>query len=55
VATTNVNITAKSGASFLALVREAVKFFADKVALHDNPHQMEHQFLLKQWREIEKR
>jgi ankyrin repeat protein len=45
--TADVNITTRSGASFLARVRNAVKFFAE------NPGRAQDQFLLQQWREIE--
>jgi hypothetical protein len=34
-------------------VRKAVKYFSDKVALPDNPDQIQDQFLLQQWHEIE--
>jgi hypothetical protein len=50
---TDINITNLSGASFLLGVRKAVKYFSDKVALPDNPDQIQDQFLLHQWREIE--
>jgi hypothetical protein len=51
--TTDANITTRSGASFLAGVREAVKRFSVKVARPDNGEKVEHQFLLQQWRGIE--
>jgi hypothetical protein len=51
--TTDVNITSLSGHSFLSLVRSTITTFAVKVVLPDNPEQVEHQFLLQQWREIE--
>jgi hypothetical protein len=52
--TTDVNITTRSGESFLARARAAVKYFSDNVALPDNPEQVQqHQFLLQQWRVIE--
>jgi hypothetical protein len=51
--TTDVNITARSGESFLAKVRCTVECFSDKVALTDNPEQVQHEFLLQQWRDIE--
>jgi hypothetical protein len=51
--TTDVNITMRSGFSFLAMVRGTVKEFSDKVALPDNPDQVQHQFVLQQWRAIE--
>jgi hypothetical protein len=52
-ATTDVNITASSGASFLTRVREAVEYFSDQVELPDNPDRVKDQFVLQQWCEIE--
>jgi hypothetical protein len=46
--TTDANITTQSGASFLALVRDAVKLVSDQIALPDQD-----QFVLQQWRGIE--
>jgi hypothetical protein len=51
--TTDPNITSRSGASFLARVRADVKYFSDQIARTDNPERIQHQFLLRQWREIE--
>jgi hypothetical protein len=51
--TTDPNITSRSGASFLASVRADVKYFSDQIARPDNPNRIQHQFLLRQWREIE--
>jgi ankyrin repeat protein len=51
--TTDANITMRSGESFLAGVRKTVKYFSDEVARPDNPTRVPHQFLLRQWREIE--
>jgi hypothetical protein len=51
--TTDVHITTRSGVSFLNRVRLAITYFANNVALLDNPDQVQHQFLLRQWREIE--
>jgi hypothetical protein len=55
--TTVVNITDRSGASFLAVVREAVAYvsntFSDHVALPGNPDWVKDKFFLQQWREIE--
>jgi hypothetical protein len=51
---TDVNITTRSGASFLAKVRVAVKHFVDQIAVPNNPEKVQHQFLLQQWRDIEK-
>jgi hypothetical protein len=52
--TTNVNITSPSGAPFLAWVRMTIKNCSDRIPPHDNLNQVQHQFLLQQWREIEK-
>ena len=49
--TTDANITDRSGASFLDRVRLTITTLSDKV---DNPCQIENQFLLQQWRVIEK-
>jgi hypothetical protein len=51
--TTDFNITMPSGPSFLDVVKKIVKVFSDKVAFPGNPDQVQHQFLLQQWREIE--
>jgi hypothetical protein len=48
--TTDVNITTRSGVSFLALLRLAI---TDLLPLPANPNQVQHQFLLQQWRDIE--
>jgi hypothetical protein len=50
---TDANIISQSGASFLARVRLTIKAFSYKVALLDNPEEIQHQFLLQQWRDIE--
>jgi ankyrin repeat protein len=50
---TEVNITTRSGASFLALVCTAIRGVSDKGAAPDNPEQVQHQLLLQQWCEIE--
>jgi hypothetical protein len=50
---TDVNISARSGESFMNDVRKTVEYYSDKVALPDNPDQIQHQLLLQQWREIE--
>jgi hypothetical protein len=50
---TNVDITSRSGASFLARVRSLITYLSDQIALPDNPEQIQTQFLLQQWREIE--
>jgi hypothetical protein len=51
--TTDANITSRPGASFLAFVRLAIATYSEKIALLDNPDQVQHQFLLRQWREID--
>jgi hypothetical protein len=51
--TTDVNITTRSGASFLATVRSTITDFSDKVALPDSPDRVQHQFAIQQWRVIE--
>jgi hypothetical protein len=50
--TTDVNITTQSGKSFLVKNRSTIKYFHDKVALFDNPDQVQLQFLLPQWVEV---
>jgi hypothetical protein len=53
--TTDVNITAQSGFSFLAKVRGAVEYLSDQVAPPDNHPDwwVKDKFVLQQWREIE--
>jgi hypothetical protein len=51
--TTDVNITTRSGVSFLTFFRLIIKNCSDQIALPDNPNQVQFQFLLRQWREIE--
>jgi hypothetical protein len=51
--TTDANITDRSGESFLALVRRTITDYSAEVAFPDNPEQVQHQFLLQQWRDIE--
>jgi hypothetical protein len=51
--TTDSNITARSGESYLTNVRGAVEYFSDKIARPDNPDRVQHHFLLWQWRNIE--
>jgi hypothetical protein len=51
--TTDANITSRSGASVLGMVRKAVKFFSVKVACPDNSELVQNQFLLQQWIVIE--
>jgi ankyrin repeat protein len=56
--TTDANITTRSGGSFLAMVRWTIAEWdlSDKVALPGNPdnsEQIQRQFQLQQWRDIE--
>jgi hypothetical protein len=51
--TTDVNITTPSGVFFLALVRMVITDYADEAVRFDNPDQIQNQFYLRQWREIE--
>jgi hypothetical protein len=51
--TTDANITTRSGASFLARVRLTITCFSGMIALPHNSEQVQHQFKLQQWREIE--
>ena len=52
--TTNASITTRSGVSFLARVRNSMKSLSDQIVAHpDDPHTIQDQFLLGQWREIE--
>jgi hypothetical protein len=52
--TTDANITSRAGYSFQSAVRGTLKHFSDTLARPDNPDTVKHQFLLQQWREIEK-
>jgi hypothetical protein len=54
--TTDVNIiTARTGESFLVRVRNDVKHYTEELTLYDDhPERVEHKFLLRQWRKIEK-
>jgi hypothetical protein len=51
--TTDVNITNRSGESFWVSVRIAVEDFSHRITFPNNPEQVQHQFLLQQWTEIE--
>jgi hypothetical protein len=51
--TTDINITNRSGESFLVRVRIAVEDFSRRITFPDNPEQVQYQFLLQQWTEIE--
>jgi hypothetical protein len=51
--TTDVNATARCGASFLTLLHCTVEHFSEQILRPDNPEHIQHQFLLQQWREIE--
>jgi hypothetical protein len=50
--TTDANITERSGASVLAIVRSFITALSNEIALPNNPRQVQHQFLLKQWTNI---
>jgi hypothetical protein len=50
--TTDANIATQSGYSLLVGVRKAVEYFS-VIALPAGPEQVQHQFLLQQWIEIE--
>jgi hypothetical protein len=51
--TTDVNITTRSGESFLDKVRLTITDLSDEVALPDNLCQIQDEFQLQQWRAIE--
>jgi hypothetical protein len=51
--TTDANITTRSGCSFPSMVRIIITDFSEKIALPDNPQQIQRQFLLQQWIDIE--
>jgi hypothetical protein len=51
--TTDVNMTTRSRASFLANLRSTITIHSDKIALPYNPDRLQHQFVLQQWRAIE--
>ena len=51
--TTDANITNRSGQSFLARIREAALYITNEIAHPDNNEKVQHQFLLRQWRDIE--
>jgi hypothetical protein len=50
---TDLNITNRSGASFLSEVNSAITDVSGIIALPANPYQIPLQFLLQQWRDIE--
>jgi hypothetical protein len=52
-ATTDVDITNRSGLSFLATVRMDVKYASEKIALPDCSDRVLYEFWLQQWREIQ--
>jgi hypothetical protein len=52
--TTDFNITLQSGSSFPYAVEMILKRFSAKVAFPRNPDQVQDQFMLQQWREIQK-
>jgi hypothetical protein len=51
--TTDVNIIARSGPSFLTSVRSTIKDLSSLIARPDNADQIGPPFLLQQWRDIE--
>jgi hypothetical protein len=51
--TTDANISIRTEASFLAMIRLFITNFSDNVAPHENPERVQHQFVLQQWRRIE--
>ncbi len=51
--TTDVNITSRSGESFLVKVRSTITAFSDATAFPSNPYHVLHLLLLRQWHEIE--
>jgi hypothetical protein len=51
--TTDVNITTPSGESFLAVVQMVITDYTAEAVRPDNPDQVQDQFLLQQWHEIE--
>jgi hypothetical protein len=51
--TTDVNISTRSGIFFLDMVRFTIMDFSSKIGQPDNSNQVQDQFLLRQWREIE--
>jgi hypothetical protein len=51
--TTVVNTTPQSEASFLTVVKMVITDYTDEVTLPNNPDQVQHQFMLQQWHDIE--
>jgi hypothetical protein len=51
--TTDVNITSRSGLSFHDAVQRTLEYFSYKLAIPDNPETVQHQFAIRQWREVE--
>jgi hypothetical protein len=52
--TTDANITEQSGESFLFMIRtRLIPAYVEQLALPNNPEQIQFQFLLQQWSEIE--
>jgi hypothetical protein len=51
--TTDVNICTISEESFQITVRLAIAALSEQIARRDNPEQVQHDFLLQQWRDIE--
>jgi hypothetical protein len=52
--TTDANITDRSGVSILTAVQVIISLYSDESAQSDNPEQVQHQFLLRQWIGIKK-
>ena len=50
---TDANITSRSGASFLAVIRARIITMLNRIALPVNTEKVQDEFLLEQWREIE--
>jgi hypothetical protein len=51
--TTDVNITSQAGESFPVGVRSTITTLSNQIALPNTLDQIQHQFLLQQWRDIE--
>jgi hypothetical protein len=52
--TMDVNIIYRAGESILAMARQLIISYSECAASRHNPEQVQDQFLLQQWREIEK-
>jgi hypothetical protein len=51
--TTDVNTITRSGASFLARVRETIECFYETAAELNDTERIQQAFIIRQWREIE--